>query len=58
MTEPSDESAALGAAAVAAFADRHRLHIPPDLREDLAREVLTAVASTKPAVPADRLEIE
>jgi hypothetical protein len=42
MTELSDEAIARGAAAVAAFADQHRLQIPPELREDLARDVLTA----------------
>jgi hypothetical protein len=52
-TPVSDEAVAVGASAVAAFADHHRLHIPPDLREDLARQVLTAAASTQPVVPAD-----
>jgi hypothetical protein len=42
MTELPDEVIALGAGAVAAFADEHRLQIPPELREDLARDVLTA----------------
>lgn len=36
----SDAAVATGTAAVAAFADRHRLSIPPELREDLARRVL------------------
>jgi hypothetical protein len=45
-----DAAVATGAAAVAAFADRHQLPIPPDLREDLARQVLTAA---RPHLDAD-----
>ncbi|MEJ3742803.1 hypothetical protein WEI85_05895 [Actinomycetes bacterium KLBMP 9797] len=37
-----DAAVTTGARAVAAFADRHRLDIPDELREELARQVLTA----------------
>jgi hypothetical protein len=60
MTKPilSDEQVALGAEAVAAFADQHRLSIPPQLREDLARQVLTAAGQQTAAVPGDETEAE
>ncbi|MEH1128357.1 hypothetical protein [Micromonospora sp. CPCC 206061] len=38
----SDVAVTVAASAVAAFADQHQLHIPPEVREDLARTVLTA----------------
>ncbi|MCW6003748.1 hypothetical protein K1W54_04025 [Micromonospora sp. CPCC 205371] len=38
----SDVAVTVAAGAVAVFADQHQLHIPPELREDLARAVLTA----------------
>jgi hypothetical protein len=46
-----DTAVATGAAAVAAFADQHHLTIPPQLREDLARQVLTAASQHPPTVP-------
>jgi hypothetical protein len=54
----SDEAVGLGAGAVAAFADEHRLSIPPELREDLARRVLTAACQHPAAVPEDGLAAE
>lgn len=55
---PSDEAVALGAAAVAAFADQHRLRIPPELREDLARDVLSAGGQAVAAVNGDEQPAE
>jgi hypothetical protein len=55
---PSDETVALGASAVAAFADQHRLSIPPDLREDLARDVLTAASQQTATVPEGEPEAQ
>ncbi|GLI03907.1 hypothetical protein [Phytohabitans aurantiacus] len=40
--ELPDAAITTGAQAVAAFANKHQLQIPPALREDLARDVLTA----------------
>jgi hypothetical protein len=39
---PSDAAVTIGAQAVAAFADEYKVQLPPHLREDLARSVLTA----------------
>ncbi|MEH1130145.1 hypothetical protein [Micromonospora sp. CPCC 206061] len=39
---PSDTAVTIGAQAVAAFADEYQVQLPPELREDLARSVLTA----------------
>lgn len=38
----SDVAITVAAGAIAVFADQHQLHIPPEVREDLARTVLTA----------------
>lgn len=54
----SDEAVALGAGAVAAFADEHRLSIPPELREDLARQVLNVACQEPTAVPGNDTEAE
>jgi hypothetical protein len=51
--DPIEAAIGMGARAVAEFADEHRIQIAPELREDLARAVLTA-ASTYPAAPAAR----
>jgi hypothetical protein len=40
--DPPDAAVASGAGAVALFADQHGIAIPPSLREDLARKVLSA----------------
>jgi hypothetical protein len=39
---PSDAAVTIGAQAVAAFTDEYQVQLPPELREDLARSVLTA----------------
>jgi hypothetical protein len=54
--DPPDAAVASGAGAVALFADQHGIPIPPSLREDLARKVLSAAwphitSSTKDGSP-------
>ncbi|MCW6007832.1 hypothetical protein K1W54_25290 [Micromonospora sp. CPCC 205371] len=50
---PMEIAVGVGAQAVAEFADEHHIKIAPELREDLARAVLTA-ASTYLATPTTR----